>query len=401
MRSLSSSGFPAQNTLTESTLSSGQKPQLQTLPAAEAPFRTFYIPALDGLRALSILLVMGVHEIGPVSSALGHEYNGWIGVDVFFVISGFLITSILFAESSKKGGSIYSGKFSLKNFYLRRWLRLCPTYYSFLALVAGWYVLGGDHHVKPFVCAALYLTNLDIAYGWNLIAMKPFLTHLWSLGLEEQFYVAWPACLKFVKKQALPFVVACLVIVYFWRLYLVSTGAPWFRIINGFDTEIDVLLTGVLTALLLARPRVAEISKKTLGNPFAQVLITVLMFQCFKWINPPFDVNLNEQLFFWAFKKPLTTIWIAVLIVSVLSGPKAPVARVLSTALMVCIGKLSYSLYLWHPVVHLIYSAFNWNFVCKHPVYAEFIQYALIFAVGTLSYWVIERPFLIMKKKFS
>ncbi|MBX9689523.1 MAG: acyltransferase, partial [Candidatus Obscuribacterales bacterium] len=147
-----------------------------------------YIPALDGLRAISILLVLAFHDIGPITSQIGHAYSGWIGVDVFFVISGYLITSILLKEASAN-----NGEFSLRKFYIRRWLRIAPAYYAFLAVALGWYCWGGNHHLKPFLCAALYLTNLDLAYGWNLIPLKVGLSHLWSLGLEEQFYLVWPA----------------------------------------------------------------------------------------------------------------------------------------------------------------------------------------------------------------
>ncbi|CAM6002451.1 unnamed protein product [Sphagnum balticum] len=92
-----------------------------------------YIPALDGLRAISILLVLAFHDIGPVTSEFGHKFNGWIGVDVFFVISGFLITSILLKEAKQ-----HQGQFSLRKFYARRWLRIAPVYYAFLLVVAAW-----------------------------------------------------------------------------------------------------------------------------------------------------------------------------------------------------------------------------------------------------------------------
>ena len=360
-----------------------------------------YIPALDGLRALSILLVIAAHEIGPVTSQIGHDFNGWIGVDVFFVISGFLITSILLKEAAKKGGRSDSGKFSLARFYMRRWLRICPAYYAYLAAVVAWYMLGGDHHLKPFICAGLYLTNLDIAYGWNLIPMKPFLTHLWSLGLEEQFYLVWPACLKYVKKHAFKFVTAVMGAVYVWRLYLVAHGAPWYRIVNGFDTKIDALLAGVLVALLLSREAFVQVASKTYGNPIVQLLLGGIMIQAFRWISPPSHGGMNDQLFFWAVKMPCTTAIIASFLISILCGSKAPLARLFSNPIPVFIGKLSYSLYLWHPLVHLLYCAFYWDYFCKHGPTAELYQYGYIFAVAIFSYYVIEQPFLKLKSRFS
>lgn len=360
-----------------------------------------YIPALDGLRAISILLVMSAHEIGPVTSAFGHQYNGWIGVDVFFVISGFLITSILLKESEKKGGTVDSGKFSLGKFYLRRWLRLCPVYYFYLSVVAAWYMLGGDHHLKPFIFAGLYLTNLDIAYGWGLIPMKPFFTHLWSLGLEEQFYLVWPACLKMLKKHATTFVALTIAAVYSWRFYLVGHGGEWFRIFNGFDTKIDVLMAGVLVALLLSKESVRKTCGKVLGNPISQLTLSVATFQTFQWLVPPFGVSVQDQQYFWSVKMPVTTLLISLVLISIVTGARAPVAKVLSNPIPVFIGKLSYSLYLWHQLVHIIYCSFNWDFFSKHGRTAELYQFGIIFAVAALSYFLIERPFLKLKSRFN
>lgn len=360
-----------------------------------------YIPALDGLRAISILLVMSAHEIGPVTSAIGHQYNGWIGVDVFFVISGFLITSILLKESEKKGGTVDGGKFDLGKFYLRRWLRLCPVYYLYLSVVAGWYMLGGDHHLKPFIFAGLYLTNLDIAYGWGLIPMKPFFTHLWSLGLEEQFYLVWPACLKMLKKHATTFVAVTIAAVWSWRFYLVGHGGEWFRIFNGFDTKIDVLMAGVLVALLLSQESTRSACGKFLGNPIAQIVLSVVTIQTFQWLAPPFGVSVNDQIYFWSVKMPVTTLLISLVLISIVTGSRGPVAKVLSNPLPVFVGKLSYSLYLWHQLVHIIYCSFNWDFFSKHARTAELYQYCIIFAVAAFSYFLIERPFLKLKSRFN
>ena len=360
-----------------------------------------YIPAVDGLRAVSIMLVIFSHEIGPVTSEYGHRFNGWIGVDVFFVISGFLITSILLKESLKKGGTTDSGKFSLVNFYVRRWLRICPVYYIYLAAVASWYMWGGDHHMKPYVFAGLYLTNLDVAYGWGLIPMKPFLTHLWSLGLEEQFYLVWPACLKWTKKHATTFVALTIAAVYSWRLYLVANGATWFRVFNGFDSKIDVLMAGVLVALLLSKEPVRALIGKTLGNPIAQVILCVLAFYQFQWLGHPSVGTTQDQIYYWAVKMPTTTILISAILASLITGSKGPVARILSNPIPVFVGKLSYSLYLWHPLVHLLYCAFFWDFFSKHGPTAELYQYGLIFAMAIFSYFVIEMPFLKLKSRFN
>jgi len=355
-----------------------------------------YIPALDGLRAISILLVLAFHDIGPVTSEFGHKFNGWIGVDVFFVISGFLITSILLKE-----GKQHAGEFSLRKFYTRRWLRIAPVYYAFLLVVAAWHFWGGNHHIKPFICAALYLTNLDLAFSWNLIPLKLGISHLWSLGLEEQFYLVWPACLKFVKQKAIPFVSAIIAIVYCWRLYLVAHGASWIRLVHGFDTKVDTIMIGVLMALLLANPAVKARLSKVFSHWILQPILFGLTFWSFNLLGHPMNGGLSDQLFFWGVKLPAATILITSLLLSVLFNPKALVASALANPVAVFIGKLSYSLYLWHPLVHSIYCGLYWDYFCKHGPKAELYQYLWIFAVACASYYLIERPFLKLKTKFS
>lgn len=378
-------------TLTQKALEPGSRSSAQP-----ADYSLGYIAALDGLRAISILLVLAFHDIGPVTSQFGHAFSGWIGVDIFFVISGFLITSILLKEAKQ-----HDGEFSLRKFYMRRWLRIAPVYYVFLAVVLSWHFWGGDHHLKPFICAAFYLTNLDLAFSWNLIPLKLGISHLWSLGLEEQFYLVWPACLKLLKKRATILVGCLIAAVYFWRLYLVQNGADWIRIIHGFDTKIDTIMVGVFIALLFSNKAIKERIQKCLGYGIVQLSLLGLMFYSFNHLGHPMDGGKAEQLFFWGVKMPVSTTLIAALLCSVLSNPKALLAAVLANPLAVFVGKLSYSLYLWHPLVHSIYCGFYWDFFSKHGPTAELYQYGLIFACAVFSYYVIEKPFLKLKTRFS
>lgn len=392
----------AQSTIAEKTIDPGDS-VIESLDAvaigkkqkskSTGEYSLGYIAALDGLRACSIFLVLFFHDIGPVTSHYGHYYNGWIGVDVFFIISGYLITSILLKEGQKNAGN-----FSLKNFYARRWLRIAPAYYAFIGAAMLWHVWGGDHHLKPFLAAALYLTNLDLAFGWGLIPLKLGLSHLWSLAVEEQFYLLWPAMLKCVKANALKVVVSVITLVYGWKLYLVGHGADWVRICHGFDTKLDVLMCGVLIAILLNRPAIRTLAGKILGNGFVQLGLLLGTLEAFHQLGHP---AFQPAMFFWAAKMPLVLSLVSAFIVSILVAPRALVAYVLSNPILVWTGKLSYSLYLWHPLIHGIYCGFYWDYFCKHGPQAEMYQYLLIFACAALSYYVIERPFLKLKTKFS
>ncbi|HEY9713611.1 MAG TPA: acyltransferase, partial [Chroococcales cyanobacterium] len=140
----------------------------------------FYYPALDGLRAFAILWVMGYHSLGPIGTYLGHG-GGWAGVDVFFVISGFLITSILLREQSTTGDVSY-GKF-----YARRILRLVPAYYVFLFGMLVWNPLHFPKMLNAIGICLVYLSNYDLIFNWgNVAGSGAEIT--WSLSVEEQFY---------------------------------------------------------------------------------------------------------------------------------------------------------------------------------------------------------------------
>ncbi len=341
-------------------------------------------------------MVLSCHDIGPVTSVYGHVYNTWASINVFFIVSGFLISSILLKEAKKNDGN-----FDLKKFYMRRWLRIAPVYYAFLAIAMTWYIWGGNHHLKPFVAAAFYLTNLDAAFQWGLIPAKLGLGHLWSLGMEEQFYLFWPACLLLFKKHATKFVVATIGSVYVWRLYLVTHGVPWYRLVEGFDTYIDTILVGVLTALLLFRPQVNQLAKKLLGHGPVQLALAVGIFFALQKLGHPGNGMVNDQLFFWSVKLPIVNTLIALFLVSVVSNQKGFVANILSNVALVFIGKISYSIYLWHPFVHSVYCAFYWDYFSKHGPTAELIQYGIIFVCSVVSYYLIEEPFLKLKSKFN
>ena len=156
-----------------------------SVPQATAATTSKRIPTLDGLRAVSIVLVLLNHLVGTlyypaILSPLGEFGN--FGVRVFFVISGYLITSLLIKEHER------TGSISLKNFYLRRVFRIFPAAYTYLLVLA---VLNAKYHIlhrHDLLFAATYLTNFRLSRAW-------YVGHLWSLAVEEQFYMLWPMVL--------------------------------------------------------------------------------------------------------------------------------------------------------------------------------------------------------------
>jgi peptidoglycan/LPS O-acetylase OafA/YrhL len=201
-----------------------------------------YEPALDGLRAFAVTGVVLAHALP------GSRYipGGGIGVDVFFVLSGFLITRILAREIS------VTGSIDFKLFYMRRLLRLTPPL-AFLLLteLAFEFLTSSDFatHEKAALMSASYLMNWNRAFNWW---PQGNLGHTWSLAIEEQFYLIWPALLIFIyPRRPIRWLSVIIVMVLAWRTYLIHQGASIDRIYNGFDTHSDSLFIGCAVGLFL------------------------------------------------------------------------------------------------------------------------------------------------------
>lgn len=203
-------------------------------------FATGRIAGLDGLRALSVLAVFAHH------TGLTTVHGGFIGVDMFFVLSGFLITRLLSAEYDRHG------RISFISFYMRRARRLYPALILFLIVVAVYCAaLRPDINLAWEIGPAFsYIMNWVRAFGVHDATMTG---HTWSLAIEEQFYLVWPLIVLGLlrMKTAKPSIVVgvAVVAVAGWRLYLEAKGVSAARIYCGFDTHSDGLLIGAFIAL--------------------------------------------------------------------------------------------------------------------------------------------------------
>lgn len=339
------------------------------------------IPSLDGWRAIAILIVVfshlvGTHgfplDTGPVADFVSR--TGHLGVVIFFVISGLLITTLLMHEQAS------TGSISLKKFYARRALRILPASYAYVLAIAlaswlGWLTISR----LDIALALEYLTNYNAARSW-------FVGHLWSLSVEEQFYLLWPFVLVWLGRRhgffaaLVAFLVAPAVRL---GLHLAFSHGPY-RDLEIFPAVADGLAAGCLMALarpwLLQQPwylRVTQASALWLVLPLAVVV------HHFGGGYTIVDV----------FGTPPMLVGLAVLIEASTRRADRLSARILNSAPMVLIGTLSYSLYLWqqpfmqHHVAHLT-STFPINLV-------------LIAIAAGASYLLIERPFLRMRWRFS
>jgi peptidoglycan/LPS O-acetylase OafA/YrhL len=344
------------------------------------------LPSLDGLRALSIgMVVLGhcsatVRPINPgAASVLGFIGAGRLGVSIFFVISGFLITTLLVREH------LSTHTISLKDFYIRRAFRIFPGFYAYWLVALVLTLLGYIHlSHSDLISAATYV--------WNYVPRKVdtwFLGHTWSLSVEEQFYLLWPLTLKFSgpksgKWAALGVVVAA-PFIRVGSYFLLPSTRP--RIGMMLQTRADSLMIGALLALVCLNEDHLRILKR-----LARSWLIPVASLCFLVI----DTSLTAR-FKGAYLLPigfsLQNLIIVLLIAHVVFYEKTLLGRILNNQVVVHVGLISYSLYLWQQLFLTTNNTtftgmFPWNIVCA-------------FVAAELSYSLLEKPFLRWRNRFS
>ncbi len=324
---------------------------------------TGYRPALDGLRAIAIAAVVGYH-------AFDWPANGGFGVDLFFVLSGFLITTILIEEHRR------TGAVSLIAFYRRRAYRLLPALVVMLAVFAAVTTAAGDMNgdAAGGIAAGLtYVMNLGV------VSDVPFsLTPLWSLALEEQFYLVVPPVLFGVLRGrvrlALAVVLAAAAVSAFqgWRIAADADGSG--RLWCWPDTRGLPILIGCAAALLLAsRPSLGRHCRWLLGPLLVWIVASTLFH----------PATLDDT-----FRGPLLSFSVlcAIAVLGAYEGGDL-VSRLLSTRPLVFTGRISYSLYLWHlPVIVAVVALLGDGDAPKG------LAVAVAVGVAACSFYLVEQP---------
>jgi len=337
-----------------------------------------YLPQLDGLRAVAVLFVILFHTQSSWFP------GGYIGVDLFFVLSGFLITGILVSEYDR------TGRVALGAFYARRALRLLPAL-LFLALVlcVAYLVLVGpeqrERSIGAVLAAIAYATSPLAAAGVDLGSML----HAWSLSVEEYFYVVWPILLILLlrwvgRKRAIAAVAAVVAVAIGYRLIAALLGWPLERIYYAADTRAEQLLIGCLLALIL-------VNWADRRPPAWLSVVSAVVLAAF--VVTPGEVTAPFYRFggstFIAGAAALT-IW------GLVARSDGIMARSLAVSPMVWVGKRSYGIYLWHaPIAALIVLAL--------PEWVPLLPADLVITlvVAALSFRYIETPFLKLKTHFG
>jgi peptidoglycan/LPS O-acetylase OafA/YrhL len=321
-------------------------PGLQAPGAVVAPFGA-YVARLDGVRAIAISLVLSVHcvrvpEHGTLAWAVRNTLsNGWIGVDLFFVLSGFLITRILI--NSKPARNYF------RNFYVRRFLRIMPPYYLLLVLLVMLSPMLGLGPFKNSWIHFAYLSNLNYALG--VPAFLP-VSHSWSLAVEEQYYlffplVVWIASVRSLKRILWGAVLLCPLIRLVVMLLEVKGGAYFLTI-----CRLDALAMGGLIAIYLMQGD-QKLSSGLAGDKAWKAFLAAALTVMAIWLGKGLDFRLP------AFSVVGLTIVdgaCALFLLAILLRPQSLTSRILASRPMVAIGKVSYGVYLYHLPVYFVLS---------------------------------------------
>lgn len=340
------------------------------------------IPSLDGLRAVSILMVIFSHafrscNFPELPESILFWFNGELGVRIFFVISGFIITYLLLKEENARG------TFSISSFYLRRILRILPVYFVFLITV---YILSQylntELSVNDFLAALTFTTG-----WWNKSTW--LLGHTWSLSVEEQFYLLWPLSLFLIRSKRMRYLSVAGAIMLFPIARIVIYLSPWREKIGFiFITQGDTILMGGLMALLFFY------EGERINKWFTHYLVTIRIlgiccivglnvlsgYKMLGWLTVPLSVTIQSAIIVWMMGSFIIK--------------KDFVFKLLNSKVVVFVGVISYSWYLWQQLFLFTCGRFFNEFYFQFP-----LNIMLSFLVAVLSYFIIEVNMMKMKNR--
>lgn len=374
--------------------------------------RRFYLPQLDGLRFLAFFLVY-IHHFPAaahyfVPQSLVHiifdkaQSFGWIGVDVFLCLSSFLLTSLLIMEHQN------TDRISIKQFFVRRVLRIWPLYY--LVLILSFTVFPATSFFSPPFHSSGYSAMVkeqlfpftvfagNFSYGLHGDAMTVSLAPLWTVSLEEQFYVFWPILLFVLlprdRKWFFIALAGLVVISFAVRLYILKNNIP-FHIMWVFTlARLDPFALGAVISYIYLNPRIKP--RPLLALCLAMILIKMVISMPYggensSWQLPAVDVAASLSIYAALYSRTLT--------------------RILSIKIMLWLGKISFGLYVIHDLMIQVMIAYIMPLFLPGVAFKDipfsywilgfFIALALTIVCAALSYYGFERHFLKLKTRFT
>jgi peptidoglycan/LPS O-acetylase OafA/YrhL len=357
------------------------------------------ISALDGLRAVSLLILMGYHF------GVGWLQGGFFGLDIFYVLSGYLITGLLLGEYRRRGGV------KLSAFWLRRARRLLPALVIVLVVVALMVRFAEPQGLFPdfrisALSALFYFSN-----WWQIVASSNYFTtvgpvyplaHTWSLAVEEQFYLVWPLVVVAVMHLSRTFVRGIKVLLIlsavgaaasaFEMAHLYGPSANLTRLYFGTDTHAQSILIG---AVLACSMTLIEMRRGTSGmapaaaSPVLRWFLTALAVAGFAGMLTLTYTLVGTSSFDYRGGFALSGLSAAAMIIGAVCVRGGPIARLLSWRPLVWMGTVSYGAYLWHYPV-FVFLDFDRTGLFGLPLLA--VRFALTFVLAALSYYLVERP---------
>jgi peptidoglycan/LPS O-acetylase OafA/YrhL len=345
-----------------------------------------HVPALDGLRGVALLGVLLFHANGALP-------GGFLGVDLFFVLSGFLITSLLLAEHR------HTGRIVLSSFWVRRARRLFPALLSLMPAIA----IYGRFFAKPEELAGLradalatlgYVANWRAIFShksyWDLFAAPSPLEHTWSLAIEEQFYIVWPLVVAILlrrhTKRALLGLALGLILLSMALMVGLFDAADSSRVYLGTDTRAAGILAGAALATFISPDTTPFYGNGGRGPARWLDLLGVVAAVGLgvAWWKLTGDSPFLYRGGLW-----LTEVAAVALIACATMGPETLISRALSWRPLTLLGTISYGIYLWHWPVDVFLTPARLH---VHGVWLHVLRAAITFAIAGVSYRFIERP---------
>jgi peptidoglycan/LPS O-acetylase OafA/YrhL len=348
-----------------------------------------YFPSLNGIRAICALMVIKLHVDWSVPGSPQILDFGFLGVDMFFVISGFLIVTLLLREREARG------RFDLGQFYLRRTLRIFPIYYLLIAFLVVLALATYRHSSRTwdlykwsFPVFALYLQDIVPTF-------MGMMYHTWSLPMEEQFYLAWPAVERaFGRAWIIPTLLVLLALNEMCNFgvfahALTAIYGPGGPMRPMFLITFTPILLGVLGAHLLHEPRTGEPIAAVLGNRWAPpLLMAMAMLVCEVSVKFQGLDRMVVHLLFW------------LALMAMVLNPRGIFARTLQSRVLSYLGSISYGIYLYHVIVLVFVQK-----LCeaRHLSPGPFTMFVAVTSLATgvaaLSYRYIETPIMRSRRR--
>lgn len=362
-----------------------------------------HIDSLDGVRGIAITLVLITHLLWSNSHTgskvmnfiVGLRGAGWVGVDLFFALSGYLITRILF-------NTLHTGHY-FKNFYARRFLRIFPLYYGALFVLLLIFHPIHFSQGRQFWLLFAYLQNTPLWWNGLQTAVAEPTGHLWSLAVEEQFYLVWPVLIFLIRdRRKLLWTAALLALAApVTRFFLLAHGAPFEATYKLTICRADSLLAGAWLALILY----GKLRETVLRYAPATFVVAVLLCGWIARSSGGFDWEVSRSINTYGYSIVAIA---SVSLIAMALRPASFVAKFMRWGVLRFLGKYSYGIYVYHQMVGVLLSWLIQNSLERHihsKVLYHLASMACVLVItiplAQLSYHLYEQPFLKLKRYFN